>query len=62
MAEFLARIFKPLGPMITPARIRPMMPGMFSRRSRIGDSKIINRINENTSTGLLRGNSNSCNI
>ena len=60
MAEFLLSIYKPCGPITTPAIIKPMMPGIFSFLSRIGESKMMNNIKENINTGFSRGNSNSC--
>lgn len=44
----------------TPAIIKPIIPGKFNLFSRTGDSRMINKINENINTGLSRGNSNSC--
>src|SRR5690554_613211 len=45
--------------MITPEIIKPMMPGMFSLFNRMGERRMIKRINENINTGFERGNSNS---
>ena len=47
---------RPLGPMIIPDKISPIMPGIRMRRKRIGDNKIIKSINEKTNTGLVSGN------
>ena len=60
IAELLANIFKPYGPITTPVIINPIIPGIFNFLSRMGDKRIINKINENISTGLSNGNSNSC--
>ena len=51
-AEFFSRILKPYGPIITPAIISPIIPGIFNLFSRIGDNRIINKISENISTGF----------
>jgi len=59
-AEFFARIFNPCGPMITPEMISPIIPGIFSFLSKMGDRRIINKIKEKISTGLIRGKLNSC--
>lgn len=61
IAEFFSRMFNPFGPITTPEIIKPIMPGMFSRLKRIGEKSIINSIRENTSTGFVKGNPNSCN-
>jgi hypothetical protein len=47
---------KPLGPIIIPDNINPMMPGILIRRKRIGDKRMIKSINEKTNTGLVSGN------
>ena len=47
MAEFFSRIFSPYGPITTPAIISPMIPGIFNFLSRMGDNRMINKINEN---------------
>ena len=60
-AEFFAKIFKPCGPIITPEIISPIIPGILIFLSKIGESRIIKSINEKINTGLLKGNSNSCN-
>jgi hypothetical protein len=57
-AELRARIFKPYGPITTPDIIKPIIPGIFSFLSRMGDSKIINNINEKIRIGFASGNSN----
>jgi hypothetical protein len=56
-AEFFSRILNPCGPIITPEMISPIIPGIFSRFSRMGDNRIIKRIREKTNTGLVRGSS-----
>ena len=58
-AEFFSRIFSPCGPIMTPEIIKPIIPGIFNFRSRIGESKIISRIKEKINTGFPSGNSNS---
>jgi hypothetical protein len=58
-AEFLARIFRPCGPMMTPEIIRPIIPGIFNLFRSMGDNRIMNRIKEKTSTGFSRGKLNS---
>ena len=45
---------------MTPEMIKPIIPGIFNLLSRMGDNRMINKINENISTGLPNGNSNSC--
>jgi hypothetical protein len=60
IAEFFARRFNPCGPTITPEIINPMMPGIFNFLINIGERRIIRSINEKTSTGLFKGNSNPC--
>ncbi|MNS30236.1 hypothetical protein D3C72_622610 [compost metagenome] len=60
-AEFFAKIFNPCGPIITPEIISPIIPGILIFLSKIGESRIIKSINEKINTGLLKGNSNSCN-
>jgi len=55
-AEFFASMFKPGGPMITPDIISPIIPGIFSLLSKIGDSSMMNNTNEKTSTGFFSGN------
>jgi hypothetical protein len=59
-AEFFSRILSPYGPIITPEIISPIILGIFNLLSRMGDNRMINRINENMSTGFPSGNSNSC--
>jgi len=54
-AEFFARMFRPCGPMMTPEMINPMIPGMFNRFNKMGDSNMINRINEKIKTGFFNG-------
>ena len=44
IAESFARIFKPCGPIITPAIIKPIIPGIFNFLRRMGESKMINKI------------------
>ena len=58
-AEFRSNKFSPCGPMTTPERMRPMIPGIRIRRSSIGDNNIMRSINEKMSTGLLNGVSNA---
>lgn len=58
-AEFLSKRFKPCGPMSTPDKMSPIIPGILMRRSRIGDSKMIKRTRENISTGFVSGVSNA---
>jgi len=57
MAEFFSKMLNPFGPIITPDIIKPIIPGILIRLSKIGESKMINKIRENTKTGLLKGNS-----
>jgi hypothetical protein len=52
MAEFFSSIFRPCGPMITPEIIRPIIPGIFSFFNKIGESKMISRINEKIRIGF----------
>jgi hypothetical protein len=60
IAEFCSRIFKLWGPIITPDMINPIIPGILNRLSSIGESRIINSINENINTGFVSGRENSC--
>jgi hypothetical protein len=46
---------KELGPMITPARIKPMMPGIRKRLKSSGEKRIIKRVSARISTGFLTG-------
>jgi hypothetical protein len=59
-AEFFSRTLNPCGPIKTPAIINPIILGIFIFLSKIGDKRMIKRINENIKTGLPNGNSNSC--
>ena len=45
----------PKGPIRTPDSINPMMPGMRNLRKTMGESKIINNINEKIKTGFVKG-------
>jgi hypothetical protein len=45
----------PFGPIITPDKINPIIEGIFTFRSKIGDRRIINKIVENINTGFLKG-------
>lgn len=58
-AEFLAKIFKPCGPIKVPETIKPIIPGILILRSRIGESKMIKSMVENIRTGFFNGKSNS---
>lgn len=51
--------FKPFGPISTPERMRPMIAGMRNFLNTIGERRIINKINENISTGLRNGKWNA---
>jgi hypothetical protein len=59
-AELFSRRFRPCGPMATPERMRPTVPGIFIFLRRIGESSMINRTSEKTRTGLVNGRWNSC--
>jgi hypothetical protein len=52
-------MLNPYGPIITPAIIKPTIPGMLIFLSRMGDNKIMNKSNERINTGFCNGNSNS---
>jgi hypothetical protein len=54
-AEFFSRRLKPKGPIRTPDIISPIIPGIFNLFNRIGERRMINKINENSRTGLVRG-------
>ena len=43
---------KPIGPIKTPERIRPIIAGIFTFLKTIGESKIIKSISEKISTGF----------
>jgi hypothetical protein len=58
-AEFFSSRCKPCGPINTPDKINPIMPGILILRNKMGESKIINRIKVNTKTGLLNGTSST---
>ena len=55
IAEFLAIRFKPCGPMMTPARINPIIPGILMLLNISGAKRIINRMTEKTRTELWNG-------
>jgi len=59
IAELFSKIFNPYGPTITPAMISPIIPGILTFFKRIGKIRMMKRINEKMSTGLLRGVLNS---
>jgi hypothetical protein len=46
----------PLGPIITPEIIKPIIFGIRAFRNIIGDSKIIKSNKENNKTGFFSGN------
>jgi hypothetical protein len=46
---------KPKGPMRTPDNINPIIPGMRNLRKTMGESKIMNNINEKIKTGFVKG-------
>jgi len=54
-AEFLSRRFKACGPMITPDRMSPIIPGILIFLKRIGESRMINKIRVNMRTELVKG-------
>jgi hypothetical protein len=41
--------------MITPEIIKPMIAGIFTFRSKIGDNKMINKRSANNNTGFFNG-------
>ena len=47
---------KPLGPMIAPEIIKPIIPGILNLFIRMGTIKMTNSINEKMSTGFSNGN------
>ena len=59
IAEFFSKMPNPYGPIKTPEIIKPMIPGIFIFFNNIGDNKMISNTNENISTGLCSGSSNS---
>jgi hypothetical protein len=54
-AEFFRIRKRPSGPMITPERISPMIPGIFNLEKISGRNKMINKMMENISTEFVNG-------
>ena len=46
---------KVFGPIITPASIKPMMPGMLNFLKISGEKRIMSNTSESTNTGLVNG-------
>jgi hypothetical protein len=46
---------KPLGPMITPEIINPMIEGILIFLSKMGDKRMMKRISEKINTGFFKG-------
>jgi hypothetical protein len=47
---------RPLGPIITPEIINPIIAGILIFLRRMGDKRMINSNKENTKTGFFKGN------
>jgi hypothetical protein len=43
------------GPIITPARIKPMIPGILKRLNNSGENKMINSVRARIRTGFFNG-------
>lgn len=57
--EFSPITPRPLGPIMIPDKINPMIPGILNFLNKIGESKMMKSIRENTKTGFVNGNLNS---
>ena len=53
--SFSPIILKPLGPMITPEIINPMIEGILIFLSKMGDKRMMKRISEKINTGFFKG-------
>jgi hypothetical protein len=54
--SFSPNKFKPLGPIITPEIINPIIEGIRIFRNNMGESRMMNKTNEKINTGFLKGN------